>query len=238
MRSKKRAFAAVMAVLLAALGIGALVVYTKGAQDRAFAGRETVSVLRVTETVPVGTKASDLGGKLERVKLPRAAVPDDAVQSVDGLGDKTTTATLVPGEVLVAARFVRTPGAKGAPAIAVPDGLQELTVELSSARVIGGSLQPGDRVGVVASYDPERFTNFAANRVLVLDVSGETAAASGGGDSSAAPSGAVIQVRLALNSDAVERVVNASEFGKVWLSRQNSGAVTARKFIEPEGVVK
>lgn len=231
MKSKKRVMAAVMAVLLAVVGIGALVMYTKGAQDRAFAGRETVSVLQVKERVPAGTKASDLEDKLERVKLPRAAVPDDIVKNIDDLGSRVTTATLVPGEVLVGARFTGSPTLKGSGAIEVPRGLQELTVELSSTRVVGGAVQPGDFVGVLASYELDKTTNFAVNKVLVLAVNGGVASAE-------AAAGGAVQIRLAVESEAAEKIVNAAEYGKVYLTRQNGGAETGRKIVTPEDVVK
>jgi pilus assembly protein CpaB len=229
--------AAVLAVLLAGLGIGALVIYTNGAQQRAFAGRETVSVLRVTDAVPAGTKASEMDGKVEEVKLPRAALPADVVSSLGQLGSKVATVNLVPGEVLVKARFAGSAEAI-AGEVAVPKGLQELTLQLDSSRILGGVLRPGDFVGILASYDPPKVenytTNFAANKVLVLAVTGGVVA----GDE-AVPAGAtVMQVRLALDSLAVERVVNAAEFGKLWLSRQGSGAKTGRNVMTPAEVVK
>lgn len=238
MRSKKRVIAAVMAVLLAVLGIGALVVYTKGARDRAFSGTQTVSALRVIEDVPAGTKASDLASRVESVKLPRAAVPGDAVKSLAALGNKTTTASLVPGEILVTARFSGTAALNASGALDVPKGLQEVTVQIDSSRALGGAVQPGDRVGVVASFEPPKTsgynTNFAVNHVLVIAVNGGSSAAS---DAATAATGLVL-VRLALDSDSVEKVVNAAEFGKIWLSRQGHGATTGRTLITPENVVK
>ena len=227
--------AAVMAVLLAALGIGALVVYTNTAQERAFQGTETVEVLRVKEQVPAGTKASDIDDKIEQVKLPRAAVPADIVTDLGDLGAKVTTATLVPGEVLVGARFTGSAALKGSGTLEVPKGLQEVSIEISATRAVGGTLQPGDLVGVLASYEPPRadyVSNFAVNKVLVLAVSGgvapgETAVGAG-----------VLQLRLALESNDVQRVVNAAEFGKVYLSRQNNGAKTGRAIITADDVVK
>lgn len=232
----KRAVAAVLAVLLAVAGVGALVVYTNGAQDRAFRGTQTVPVLRVTDAVPAGTKASDLGSKVERVNLPRAAVPDGAVASVSGLGNKVTTANLVPGEVLVSARFGTSLEQNRSTTIDVPKGLQELTLELSSARLLGGALVPGDRVGVVASYDLPKASNFAVNKVLVLAVNGgaPTDAAAG----SAPITTGVMQVRLAVEPEVAIKVVNAAEFGKVYLTRQNGGAKTGRKVVTSEDVLK
>jgi pilus assembly protein CpaB len=234
-KSKKRMMAAVMAVLLAVLGVGALVVYTKTAQDRAFQGTETVEVLRVKEQVPAGTKASDIEDKVERVKLPRAAVPADIITDVDRLGSKVTTATLVPGEVLVGARFTGSSALKGSGPIEVPRGLQEVSIEISATRTVSGTIQPGDFVGVIASYEPPRgdyVTNFVLNKVLVLAVSGGVAQ----GESAVGAS--VLQVRLALESEAVQKVVNAAEFGKIYLSRQGSGAKTGRAVITPEDVVQ
>lgn len=236
----KRVVAAVLAVILAAAGIAALVVYTNGAQERAFRGTQTVSVLRVTGAVPAGTKASDLGSKIERVTLPRAAVPDGAVKSVSSLGNKVTTSKLVPGEVLVRARFDASLEENRTTTIDVPKGLQELTLELNSARVLGGTLLPGDRVGVVASYDPPKTTgymsNFAANRVLVLAVNGGVPTDPAAGQ--APVTTGVMQVRLAVQSDAAIKIVNASEFGKVWLTRQGDGTKTGRNVIVPGDVVK
>jgi pilus assembly protein CpaB len=232
MMSKKRMMAAVMAVLLAALGVGALVVYTKTAQDRAFQGTETVEVLRVTEQVPAGTKASDIDDKVEKVKLPRAAVPADIITDVDRLGSKVTTATLVPGEVLVGARFTGSAALKGSGAIEVPKGMQEVTIEVSATRAVGGTVQPGDFVGIIASYDGDKVSNFAVNKALVLAVGGGVAP----GES--AVGAGVLQVRLALESEAVQKVVNGAEFGKIYLSRQNGGAKTGRAVITPEDVVQ
>jgi pilus assembly protein CpaB len=232
----KRVVAAVLAVILAAAGVGALVVYTQGAQERAFRGTQTVSVLRVTEKVPAGTKAGDLDSKIERVTLPRAAVPDGAVKSVTELGDKVTVAALVPGEVLVGARFDASLEQSRSTTIDVPKGLQELTLELNSARLLGGALVPGDRVGVVASYDLKKVSNFAVNKVLVLAVSGGIPASAPAGD--APVSTGVMQVRLAVQPEVAIEVVNAAEFGKVWLTRQNDGAKTGRKVVTSEDVVK
>jgi len=232
----KRAVAAVLAVLLAAAGIVALVVYTNGAQDRAFRGTQTVSVLRVIRNVPAGTKAGDLGDKVEKANLPRAAVPDGAVASVSDLGNKVTTSNLVPGEVLVGARFDTSLEESRSTTVNVPRGLQELTLELNSARVLGGALVPGDRVGVVASYDLEKVSNFAVNKVLVLAVNGGVPAGAPAGD--APVTTGVMQVRLAVEPDVAIEVVNASEFGKVWLTRQNDGAKTGRKVVTSEDVVQ
>ena len=234
----KRALIAILAVVLAVLGIASLVVWTNGARDRAFSGTETVAVYQVTKNVPAGAEAESLEGSVDEVNLPKASVPATAVTSLAALRGKVTTANLVPGEVLVSGRFGSDSDVQE---IAVPKGLQEVTLELASTRVLGGVLKRGDRVGVVASYtqqvpEADGITNFAVNRALVLAVTSQA-----GEDQSVnqqAAQGGTIQVRLALTSLGVEKVVNAAEFGKVWLSRQGKDADVDRQRIAIGNVLK
>jgi len=235
----KRALVAILAVALAILGIASLVVWTNGARDRAFSGTQTTSVYQVTKNVPAGAEAESLEGSVEQVNLPKASVPATAVTSLEALKGKVTTANLVPGEVLVSGRFGSDQDVQE---ISVPKGLQELTLELASTRVLGGVLRRGDRVGVVASYSQQvpttdGITNFAVNRALVLAVTSQAADGQAAANQPAAQGG-TIQVRLALTSAGVEKVVNAAEFGKVWLSRQGKDADVDRQRIATGTVLK
>lgn len=229
-----RVLVAILAVVLAGLGIASLVVWTNGARDRAFSGVETVTVWQVTKDIPVGTDADAIGNSVKQVSLPRVGVPSTALTSLDTVKGKTTTASLVPGEVLVAGRFG---SLKDATEIPVPKGLQEVTIELASTRVLGGVLKRADRVGVVASYGTpvDGLTNFAVNRALVLAV---TAVGTTTQTDAAAPPTGNLQVRLALAATDVEKVVHASEFGKVWLARQNKDAKVGRSIVTEADVVK
>jgi pilus assembly protein CpaB len=231
--TRMRALVAVLAVVLAILGIASLVVWTNGARTRAFSGTETVTVWQVTKGVSAGTAADALGGSVEKVTLPKASVPSTAVGSLAEIRGKIATASLVPGEVLVSGRFG---SEKDLQEVPLPKGLQEVTIELAATRVIGGVLKGGEHVGVLASYTgPPNQTNFAANHALVLAVTSMV----GNGEGAAQPDpGGNLQVRLALSSIEVEKVVHASEFGKVWLSRQGKGAKIDRQLIETEDVLK
>lgn len=235
----KRALVAVLAVVLAILGIISLIAWTNQARERAFSGTETVSVWQVTKNVSAGAEAESLDGSVEQVSLPKASIPSTAVTSLAQVRGKVTTANLVPGEILITGRFGST---KDAQEIPVPDGLQEITLELASTRVLGGVLQRGDHVGILASYveqDGGGQTNFATNRALVLAVTSLAGPGQPGGASNdQAPVGGNLQVRFALKSLDVEKVVNAAEFGKVWISRQGKLSEVARQRIAIEDVVK
>jgi pilus assembly protein CpaB len=201
------------AVLLAVLGFAALVVYAQGADDRAFEGTERTTVLRVTREVATKTPASELAKSVETVDLPKAAVVPGALTDLSDVEGEVTQGVLVPGDQLTAAKFASPDDVKGE--TSVPKGMQELAVQLESQRIVGGALAPGDLVGVMASYEGR--TAVAVNRVRVLAV------AAGVGDAQVASNATVT---VAVRTLDAEKIVNAMEFGKVWLTKQTTDTDT------------
>lgn len=231
MNVNKRAVAAIGAVVLAVLGIAALVVYTNDANDRAFEGTKLVSVIQVVDEIPAGTKADDIGSAVNVVRLPEAAVPDTALKNLDSVTGQVATAKLVPGEVLVADRFGTTAEVNGGEKVTIPKGMQEVTIKIASVRALDGKLSTGDTVGIAASYDDTRQTNFAVNKVLVIS---SMAVAAG-------PDGALaddVVLRLAVMSLDAEKVIHAAEFGHIYLTKQNEDAEVDRQRISSEDVLK
>lgn len=215
---RKQLVAAVVAVLLAVVGVFSLISYAQGANDRAFAGTKMTEVLRLTTDVPAGTPVSRVAASVENVKVPAAAVVPGALtqkQQLSKLAGQITTAPLIKGEQLVGKRF-GSAEASSKKSSDVPDGMQEVSITVAKPRVAGGALRKGDRVGVIVSYARQSGqvgdTNMGLNGVLVTRVA--TAAAADGG-------GEAILVTFAVSTVDAEKIVNASEFGKVWLTLQN-----------------
>jgi pilus assembly protein CpaB len=209
----KQLLAVGAAVLLAVLGFAALFAYAKGADDRAFEGTERTTVLRVTQEVATKTPASELAQSVESVDLPKAAVVPGAVTDLSELDGLVTRGVLVPGDQLTTAKFAQVDDVKGD--TAVPKGMQELSVLLEGQRIVGGALAPGDKVGVLGSFEGR--TNMSIDGVLVLKVD----AGVGDGESAA---GATVTV--AVKTRDATKIVNAMEFGKVWLTKQPDGTDT------------
>ena len=230
-RIDKRVAAVIAAIVLAVLGAVSMLVYANDARDKAFEGAETIAVYQVKDNIPAGTSASDLGNRIELVKLPRAGLAASALGSLDTVQNKVTTTDLVVGEVLLEGRFSDSAAGKGA--IEVPKGLQELTISLPTVRVIGGTLKQGQHVGVIATYVDLKRSNLVDNRILVLGVSQAAVA-----DAAEDGDGQKVAVRLAVSSENSTKIVNAMEVGKVWLVRQGADATADRRQISPEDVLK
>jgi pilus assembly protein CpaB len=220
---KKQLVAAMAAVVLAALGVLSLVSYAQGANDRAFADAEMVEVLRVQTDVPSGTPAERVSGSVKLVKIPAVAKIDGALTSLDAVQGRTTNVALVAGEQVLASRFGNATKDKKADT-AVPKGFHEVSIAVTAPRVAGGKVKVGDRVGVVASYDRKGgepgYTKLALKDVLVTQVASASIADSDEGAKAA------FLVTVALRTHDVEKLVNVSEYGHVWLTAQNDDTDT------------
>ena len=242
-------YGVIAAVLLAGLGTVLLVLYVQGAEERALAGQETVEVLVVNELVARGTPAEDLATFVTTERIPAKVRAADGVVNLDDLDGQLTSVDLVPGEQLVASRFLTAQELVDDRGVDVPEGLQELTVSLDPQRVIGGQLRPGDSVGVFASFDftdqrgdediaaeeseelQQRLsetTKKILDKILITNVlvdqlpqaTDEDGEDAGLGQ---APTGNLL-VTFAVDVPEAERIVFTAEHGTLWLSNEPDAA--------------
>jgi pilus assembly protein CpaB len=236
---KTRLLAALTALVLAALGAVLINGYVQGADARALAGVRTRAVLVVSQTVPAGTSVTALKASLRVRDVPAAAIAQGAVSTLAGTSGTVTAVDLVPGEVLLRSRLVSPSAVQRTGTVAVPKGMQEVTVQLSPDRVVGGKIQAGESVAVYFSFPAASGTSgttkLVFQRVLVTDVQGAPTQSGGKSD---VPSGSVL-VTLARPAADVQRLIYAAQYGTVWLSSEPAGSVTeGLAAVTPKDVLK
>ena len=222
---KTRIIAVAIAAVLAIVGAVVLVVAVRSADQAATAGAQLMSVLVVRAEVPAGTAADHLGDAVEVQQIPARYVAEDAVTDVDQLDGLVAAVNLQPGEQILASRF-SSPEQLASAGIhaAVPEGMQEVSIAVDLQRIAGGSVGPGDRVGVFASFDKDAtpqaaggaVTALMLNQVLVTSV-----ASTVDPDADEQTAQGLVLVTLALNAADAQSVVFAAEFGHLWMSAQN-----------------
>jgi pilus assembly protein CpaB len=150
----KRSFlAALVAVMLAAVGCVAVAAYVGSADKRALAGQKAVQVLVVRKKIPAGTtgQAITTGGYTELVTMPAATVPADALGRIDAvLTGLAVTADQQPRQLLLR-------GAFDAPAVhhaglPVPDGMLAVSVSMRIPAQVAGYVLPGSSVAVFDTF--------------------------------------------------------------------------------------
>lgn len=232
----RRIVSAVVAALLTVLAAVLLLSYVAGADRRAAAALEPERVLVVAEPVARGTAAESLGSSVEVREVPGSAIAEGAVSDVAELAGRVTAVDLVPGEQVLAARFVDPADLESAQ---VPAGLQEVSIQLNAERVYGGRPAAGDTVGVFVTDTDARTTKAVVNNVLVTRVQGGVQAPvptdNGTAQETSSAPEATILLTLALNTRDAEMVVWGKENGGVWLSLQNADTNTSgSRAVTPE----
>jgi pilus assembly protein CpaB len=178
-------------------------------------------VLVVRTEVPAGTSADRLGDAVAVEQIPAKYVAEDAVADVGDLSGLVAAVALKPGEQVLSSRFATSAQlASSGVHVAVPEGMQEVSIAVDLQRIAGGAVGPGGRVGVFASYDDasqgSKTTTLLLNQVLVTAI-----ASTVDPDADEAQAQGLVLVTLALNASDAQAVVNAAEFGHIWMSAQN-----------------
>ncbi|NUU30397.1 SAF domain-containing protein [Arthrobacter sp. C9C5] len=252
---KARLLGGIAALLVAIIGTVLLVSYVQNADKRALAGTETESIYVVQRAIPAGTAADKIASMVTKKEVPKLALADSSVTDLASLGSKVTAVTLMPGEQLLSSRMVEENAFLGPARVQVPAGLQELTLKLPIERVAGGILKAGDTVGVFLSVEvtakgsdgaagtkvsktqqtfhkvlvtAAQFSDGAATQTGTADTEAGASQVSSTSSTKAQGDGSYL-ITLARNSADAERIVFATEFGKVYLSKEPGNAVESGK---------
>lgn len=248
---KKRLLGGIAALLVAIVGTVLLVSYVQNADKRALAGTETESIYVVQKAIPAGTPAEKLAAMVTKKEVPKLALADSSVTDLGTLGSKVTAVTLMPGEQLLSSRLVEENAFLGPARVQVPAGLQEITLKLPIERVAGGVLKAGDTVGVFLSLEEtggtagvkvsrtqqtfhkvlvtaSQFSNGSATQTGTADTEAGASQVSSTSSTKEQGDGSYL-ITLARNSADAQRIVFATEFGKVYLSKEPGTAVESGK---------
>jgi pilus assembly protein CpaB len=145
----RRILTIIVAIVLAVIGTGAVMIYVKKADQRALAGQKAVSVLVATQQVPAGTTAGAAlrDGYLQAQNLPSESVPTDAVRSIGpAISGLVLSGNLPSGQLLLRPMLVtKTVAATG---LAIPTGKVALTVQMCLQKAVAGYVRPGSQIAV------------------------------------------------------------------------------------------
>ncbi|MCO4236034.1 Flp pilus assembly protein CpaB [Pseudarthrobacter raffinosi] len=236
---KTRLLGGIVALVLALVGTLLLVSYVQGSEARAQEDLKPVEVLVIQEQIPQGSDLEEIKAAVKLTSLPSASVPNGALKSLEGLNGKVAAVELLPGEPLLGVRLAD-PSSLSAPgSVPVPEGMQEVSVQLEAERAVGGRIAAGDTVGIVVLFDkgalkdsPELESGQQVfHKVLVTSVQrplseapAEPKATDAAEQSNTAlPTGQMI-VTFARNDADSAKIAFGAHFGTLWLTKEPSTA--------------
>lgn len=236
---KTRIIGAIVALLLAAVGAFVLVTYVRGADARAADGAELTDVYIVQESIPEGTSGESVEEFVRLDSVPARNLAEEAITDPDQLAELAglvADAEILPGEQLLATRFVDPDELAARGDVPIPQGMQLISFTLPADRVVGGQVRAGDRIGLVGTVDPDEIgdeedvinpvTSFAFHGVLVTKVQGVVTPDAETGEAQDQAAGDNIMVTIALSAHDVERWVwfaegEAAQYAQMWLTLEN-----------------
>jgi pilus assembly protein CpaB len=200
---------------LAVLAVVFMIVYVSKARDSGGdVGKGLVSVLFAAHNIDAGTPGSTLqSGALVTKEVPQSAVSADAISSPRSVAGQVATQDILAGQAVVTRQF----GPIAAAGVRSRIQGTQRVVQLAGDenQVLDGTLQPGDRVDVVGSWNvPENCGTCHVSRVVAANilVVGTSAEVGSSDQADQTP------VQLRLTDDQVKRVFWLSKNGEWWLA--------------------
>ncbi|MFJ6025931.1 Flp pilus assembly protein CpaB [Pseudarthrobacter sp. NPDC092424] len=248
---KSRMLAGTAAVALALVGAILIVMYAQGADQRALAGTQPAEVLVVKTAIPAGTPVEEMAASLATETVPAAGKSASALSNLDDKAGTVAAVDLIPGEQLLAERLVAPEDAKDSGAATVPAGMQEVSFQLEPQRVVGGRISVGDHVGIAMVFDAgadkanekDESTQLTLRKVLVTAVQRAPQAAAKeesedgtNPQDTTLPEGSLM-LTVAVNDIDANKIVFASEFGRLWLTKEPLNAKDNGPRIERKEVI-
>jgi pilus assembly protein CpaB len=145
----RRILTIALAIVLAIVGTGAVLLYVKQADKRALAGQQAVTVLVATQQIPAGTPASTAlaDGMLARQQFPASSVPADAVRSLTPqLAPLVMSAAVPSGELLLRPMLVAS--VLSSSGLAIPAGMVAVTIPVCVPAAVAGYIYPQSQVAI------------------------------------------------------------------------------------------
>lgn len=225
----------VIALVLAAVAAGLVILYTGNVQKQAHDSQQNVTVVVAKSAVAAGSPVKDLIGtsSFETRQVVQRDVVPGAYTSIDALPSGLATAgPITAGSQVTPSMF--TEGTSAPITSQIAGTMRAVQVAYNPNRVLDGTLRAGDHVDIVVAFEVQsslnnsQYTQQDASRVLMTNVQvlstkadGVAATAltadsdtTGGSGSDDGTQGAALI--LAIPQDQIAAFNLAREFGKLW----------------------
>ncbi|MBO9520752.1 MAG: Flp pilus assembly protein CpaB [Nocardioidaceae bacterium] len=158
----------VVAAIIAALGTLLVVLYVRGADDRANEKFNAVKVLTVTKQINPGetVAAAQAAGKIELGSVAEGQRLPGSLDSLSPIEGQIAQTTLYPGEQVIAAKFATTVATGNN--LTIPKGSIAISLNLTDTGRVAGFVNPGDKVAIFLTTPA--FTRLLLNDVEVIAV--------------------------------------------------------------------
>jgi pilus assembly protein CpaB len=149
----RRILAIAAAAVIALIGAVLVLLYARGADQRAVAAASPTTVYTTVQTVTAGTTMKDAIrlGQMVQTEVAARAKPAGALETVDDTNGALVALTdIAPGQYVLGAAFGETP--VGQKALQVASGRLAVSLQLADPARVGDFVRPGSKLTIFMSY--------------------------------------------------------------------------------------
>lgn len=149
----RRILAIAAAAIIALIGAVLVLLYARGADQRAVAAASPTTVYVTAAPVSAGTTMKDAIrlGQMVQTEVAARAKPAGALETVDDTNGALVALTdIAPGQYVLTAAFGETP--VGQQALQVASGRLAVSVQLADPARVGDFVRPGSHISIFMSY--------------------------------------------------------------------------------------
>ncbi len=149
----RRIIGVLLAIVLAVLGTGAVLLYVASARNSVAAGQRAVHILVAKDRIPAGTSGDRIRSQAltEDIVVPASTVPEDALSGLPTALDKlVVTADVQARQVLLRGMFGQATKLSGG--LDIPEGTIAVSVAINVNQQVGGFVRPGSQVAIFDTY--------------------------------------------------------------------------------------
>jgi Flp pilus assembly protein CpaB len=159
-----------LAIALAAVAVLLVFYYVAQERGRLQDDQELVPVYVAAKDIPAGTAGADLesNGYVEQTEVERALVAPGALLDTKDVSNRVVVDEIYKGEQVSQLRF-RSESARGIRA-QLTGNLRAVQLPGSEHQLLSGTLQAGDRVDVVGTFEVPESIEHHVTRVLLRDI--------------------------------------------------------------------
>ena len=145
----RRRLLLILAVFVAVIGTALVFLYVKGADSRAQAKLDNVSVLKATQDVTAGEKFDDAlaAGKIAFAEVPKNQLIDGYQTSNSALKGKIAVVPIFSGQQIITSQFGTTVQSTSN-TLSIPPGMMAISVNLTDPDRVAGNIENGSEVAI------------------------------------------------------------------------------------------
>ena len=204
----------VLAIVFGIAAVFGVMIYLNNVKASVEKEGELVSVLIAAEIIPKDTPVEDMIEKeLAKVeKLPKKYIVEGVINSFDKYSGYVASTQINKGEQITPSKLIKLEDIKIS--FTVPEGLMAVSVPYDEVRGVAYSIKPGDKVNVLATFEPssQDLVIFTKEMLMAMLVEGSNEQQTAQDDTTGLPAQGFSFVPLDETSDKVDKILDGKEY--------------------------